>query len=121
MKNQRFRERVGFAWAGLRAAWCSERSFRAQAIIAVVVFVAMGVLQPPLIWWALVGTMMVLVLAAELINTALEHLVDHLHPERHPRIKTVKDCAAAAVLLLSVGATWVGVLMVLSVLDINGN
>ncbi len=83
--------------------------------MALVTGVVMGVLQPALIWWALVGTMIALVLAAELINTALEHLVDHLHPERHPRIKIVKDCAAAAVLLLSLGAAWVGVLMVLSV------
>ena len=115
MKNQSFRARVNHAGAGLCAAWHSERSFRTQGIMALVTGVVMGVLQPALIWWALVGTMIALVLAAELINTALEHLVDHLHPERHPRIKIVKDCAAAAVLLLSLGAAWVGVLMVLSV------
>jgi diacylglycerol kinase (ATP) len=54
------------------------------------------------------------VIAAELINTALEHLADHLHPEQHPRIKIVKDCAAAAVLILSIGALWVAVMMVAS-------
>ena len=36
---------------------------------------------------------------AEMFNTALEHLVDHLHPEIHPRIGVVKDCAAAGVLM----------------------
>ena len=118
MKNQRLSTRVAFAWAGLRVAWHGERSFRAQGIMALVASGVMGVLQPALIWWALVGIMIVLVLAAELINTALEQLVDHLHPEQHPRIKIVKDCAAAAVLLLSLGAAWVGVLMVFSTLDI---
>ena len=117
MKNQPFRERVQHAWAGLGAAWHGERSFRTQGIMALVACVVMGVLRPALIWWALVGMMIALVLAAELINTALEHLVDHLHPERHPRIKIVKDCAAAAVLLLSLGAAWVGMLMVLSIDD----
>lgn len=117
MKNQRLSARVAFAWAGLRAAWQGERSFRTQGIMALVAGGVMGVLQPALIWWALVGMMIALVLAAELINTALEHLVDHLHPEQHPRIKIVKDCAAAAVLLLSLGAAWVGVLMVFSTLD----
>ena len=62
------------------------------------------ILQPQAIWWALIGIMIFLVLAAELLNTALEHLADHLHPEMHPRIKLVKDCAAAAVLLLSLAA-----------------
>ena len=60
--------------------------------------------------------MVSLVIAAELINTALEHLADHLHPEQHPRIKIVKDCAAAAVLILSAGALWVALLMVLATL-----
>ncbi len=117
MKNQRLSTRVAFAWAGLRAAWDGERSFRTQGIIALMACGVMGVLQPTLIWWALVGMMITLVLAAELINTALEQLVDHLHPERHPRIKIVKDCSAAAVLLLSLGAAWVGVLMVFSTWD----
>ena len=60
--------------------------------------------------------MVSLVIAAELINTALEQLADHLHPEQHPRIKIVKDCAAAAVLILSAGALWVALMMVLAAL-----
>lgn len=77
---------------------------------------ALLILRPALLWWALCGVMAALVIAAELINTALEHLVDHLHPERDPRIKVVKDCAAAAVLVLSATALWVAALMVWSVL-----
>jgi diacylglycerol kinase (ATP) len=49
------------------------------------------------------------VLAAELLNTAVEHLADHLHPELHPHIKAVKDCAAAAVLIASLGALAVAI------------
>lgn len=74
-------------------------------------------LRPAPLWWALVGIMVMLVLAAELINTALEHLADHLHPEQHPQIKLVKDCAAAAVLLLSVGALWLVVVMLFDYLQ----
>lgn len=115
MKNQALHKRLGFAWHGLQQAWQSERSLRVQLWFAVAALLALIMLRPALVWWALVGMMIGLVLAAELINTALEHLVDHLHPERHPRIKLVKDCAAAAVLLLGLAAAWVGVLMVLSV------
>ena len=42
------------------------------------------------------------------MNTAVEHLADHLHPEIHPSIRIVKDCAAAAVLVAVVGALGVG-------------
>lgn len=82
--------------------------------MAIAALLGLAVVRPALLWWALVGAMVALVLAAELFNTALEHLVDHLHPEPHPRIKVVKDCAAAAVLVLSLGALWVGILMLLS-------
>jgi undecaprenol kinase len=53
------------------------------------------------------------VLAMELVNTAVEHLADHLHPDQHPRIKIVKDCAAAAVLVTSLGALCVAVAFVI--------
>ena len=78
--------------------------------------VVLLILRPTLIWWGLCGVMVSLVIAAELINTALEQLADHLHPEQHPRIKIVKDCAAAAVLILSAGALWVALMMVLAAL-----
>ena len=49
------------------------------------------------------------VLTAELLNTAIEHLADHLHPEVHPKIRVVKDCAAAAVLVMACGALGIAV------------
>ena len=55
------------------------------------------------------------VLAAEIVNTALEGLADHLHPEQHPAIKAVKDCAAGAVLVASVAALGVAAAFVYDV------
>jgi diacylglycerol kinase (ATP) len=54
------------------------------------------------------------VIAAELFNTAIERLADQLRPELHPQIRIVKDCAAAAVLVLSAGALCVGAALALS-------
>ncbi len=113
MKNRGFIARLGYALAGLQAAWQQERSFRTQSGCAVAALVLLLLLRPAPLWWALTGIMVTLVLAAELINTALEQLADHLHPEQHPNIKLVKDCAAAAVLLLSLGALWLAVIMVI--------
>lgn len=116
MKNRPFRERLNFAWSGIRSAWRSESSLRTHVWLTLPLLVVLLILRPALVWWALCGMMVSLVIAAELINTALEHLADHLHPEQHPRIKIVKDCAAAAVLILSTGALWVALLMILAAL-----
>ena len=78
--------------------------------------IALLILRPGPYWWALVMLASAGVLAAEMFNTALEHLVDHLHPEIHPRIGVVKDCAAAGVLIASLGAVAVMVALVVHLL-----
>jgi undecaprenol kinase len=118
MKNRGMRQRFGFAWAGIVATWRNERSFRVQTCFAIALPAVLLLLRPPALWWALCLIAAVLVLAAELFNTALESLIDHLHPEIHPAIKTAKDCAAGAVLLLSAGALVVGIITLLVALGI---
>ena len=108
-KNLAFARRLRFALAGLGHALSSERSIKTQAVFFVLVVIALLVLRPAPVWWALVMLASCAVLAAELFNTAVEHLADHLHPELHPAIRVVKDCAAAGVLLTVVGAVAVGV------------
>jgi diacylglycerol kinase (ATP) len=81
-----------------------EASFRFQSLMALAVAALLIILRPPAVWWALLLLNCGLVLAAELFNTALEHALDHLHPEIHPAIKVSKDCAAAAVLIFSLSA-----------------
>jgi diacylglycerol kinase (ATP) len=108
MKNQPFARRLGFALGGIADTLHSERSFRVHAIAAAGITAVMLWLQPAPIWWAVVALAVALVLVAELVNTAIEHLADHLHPESHPGIKRVKDCAAAAVLIESLSALVVG-------------
>ena len=104
MKNRSFASRLGFALAGIAHALRAERSFRTQVAAAAAVIVALLWLRPAPIWWAVTGLTSAAVLAVELMNTALEHLADHLHPDQHPSIKIVKDLGAAAVLVLSLGA-----------------
>ena len=114
-KNQPFIRRLRFALQGLAAAWRSERNFRIQLgalVCVVIVLVALGI-EP--IWWALVLLTSGSVLAAELFNTALEHLADHVHPQTHVQIQIVKDCAAAAVLVASCAAIAVGVALLVHV------
>ncbi len=104
MKDQPFLKRLSFSLHGIRNAWKLEASFRFQSLMALGVLALLVGLRPPAIWWALLLTNCGLVLAAELFNTALEQALDHLHPEIHPAIKVSKDCAAGAVLVLSLSS-----------------
>jgi diacylglycerol kinase (ATP) len=116
MKGRGFGHRLRFALAGLRGAFVAEPSFRIQLLAAAFAIGTLIWLRPPLVWTALVFVMIALVLAAELINTALEHMLDGLHPEQSKFIRIAKDCSAAAVLLLSVASAVVFVLMLVAVL-----
>ena len=71
--------------------------------------------RPEPVWWALALLASAAVVSAELFNTAIEHLADHLHPEIHPSIRIVKDCAAAAVLVAVAGALAVGVALIIHI------
>ncbi len=114
-KNQSFLTRLGFALGGIAHSLRSERSMRVHVGALALVAIVMIVLAPPPQWWAMVALACGAVLATELINTSLEHLADLLHPDEHPSIRIVKDCAAAAVLVASVAAAAVGVALAVHV------
>jgi diacylglycerol kinase (ATP) len=116
MKNRPFRVRLGFAIAGLRIVWAREKSFRTQCVMAVAAAAATAALRPGWIWAALIAVSVALVLLLEMVNAAIEYVIDRLHPDRHDEIMFAKDAAAGAVLLASIASLVVGGLMLLSVL-----
>ena len=116
-KNQSFLARLRFALAGLGHGLQSERSLRTQGVLFLLVVVALIVIRPAPVWWALVLLGCSAVIAAELFNTAIERLADHLHPERHAEIRIVKDCAAAGVLVIVAGAVSVAVALLVELLQ----
>jgi diacylglycerol kinase (ATP) len=113
-KGKGFLFRLGCAFEGIRIAFGSESSFRTQIFAAILAILSLVVLRPSLVWSALILVMVFLVLAAELFNTAIEHVLDGLHPEKAEFVRAAKDCSAAAVLVLSVASLVVFVLMLAS-------
>jgi diacylglycerol kinase (ATP) len=107
MKSQPFIRRLRFAINGIYLAFCREPSFRLEVLAGVGVLAVLVYLRPSPIWWALGALAVGLVLVAEIFNTALEILIDQLHPEHHPEIGAVKDIAAGAVLISSLLALMV--------------
>ncbi len=112
MKNQSLWKRLTFALRGVRAALLGEASFQTELFLAVGAAALFAFIRPPLIWIALFALSVGMLLAFELINTALERLADRIHPEKHLSIQTAKDCAAGAVWVASLATAIVGMLTV---------
>lgn len=98
---------------GLKAAWRHEHAFRQElALFAVGTVVALALRISAFEKLLLIGVL-VLILIVELINSALEAVVDRVSLERHPLSKNAKDFGSAAVLLacLLAAAAWAVVLL----------
>ncbi len=81
-KNRPFAARLRHALHGFAQALRSEHSLKLQLLALLAALGALGFLRPAPIWWAAVLAAAAGVLAAELLNTAIEHLADALHPGR---------------------------------------
>jgi diacylglycerol kinase len=103
----------GFALAGLRYAFKTQANFRFH-IIATLFVAILGWyynLDRPEWLWILAAVCLVLV--AELLNTAIEVLVDLVSPAYHIKAGIVKDTAAAAVLVSAIIAAAIGLIIFL--------
>lgn len=110
---QRFANTCRWSLDGWRAAWATEKSLR-QWTIANVLSAALALtldLTPG--ERGLILALGLLVLAAELMNTAIEETIDYISTERDPRAGRAKDCGSAGVALTAIaaGVAWVVILI----------
>ncbi len=101
-----------YSWQGLRAAFRHEAAFRQELAGGVVLIPLAVYLGNNLFEIMLLLASLALVLIAELLNSAIEALVDWHGEELHPLAGRAKDMGSAAVLLafLSAILVWLGVL-----------
>ncbi len=109
-----FRKSFLFAIQGFRTAVATERNIKVMLAVGACAIVAGLALQIDLISWAIVLLCCGVVIMAELMNTAIETVVDLVSPEFHPLAGRAKDIAAAAVWVLSFLVAIVGVLVFLN-------
>jgi diacylglycerol kinase (ATP) len=109
----RFANTVRWSLDGWRAAWASEKSLRQWTLVNLISAALTLVVPMTAGERALILALGLLVLMAELVNTAIEVLVDTLFPGLDPRAKKAKDCGSAAVALaaLAGGLAWIVVLL----------
>lgn len=103
-----------YAWAGLRYAFITQRNFRIHTVLSILAISLGAFLQISLVEMAVIGIMIALVLALELLNTALESVVDlTIKQTYHELAKIAKDCAAGAVLVSALTSVFVAGLILL--------
>lgn len=98
-----------FAIVGIGFAIKTQRNMKIHAFALIIVVVAGLWLNLSRIEWPIVLIMVGLVIISEMLNTAIEALVDLETQEYHPLAKTAKDVAAGAVLIASIISILIGV------------
>jgi diacylglycerol kinase len=98
------------ALRGIRVAF-GERSFRLQILAAIAVLAMMLLFNISLVEKSILILLIIIVLILEILNSILERLVDVLKPRMHSYVKDVKDMAAGAVFVASIGAAAVGIII----------
>lgn len=109
---QRLVNRFVYSWAGVRATWVSEPSFKFWVFVNVISITAVFSIDLSGLERAVILSLGLLILAAECMNTAVENVVDLVSPDYHDLAKLAKDAASAGVALTAIagGIAWLCVL-----------
>ena len=101
------------ALAGLRRAWQGEYAFRHEVLILGLMVILLALIRPGIIWSAGLLAAWLLVMALELLNSAIEEFFDLVSPEYNLHVKYGKDMAAAAILIgIAInGLLWIAMLV----------
>jgi diacylglycerol kinase len=95
---------LGFVYAfqGLAILLKTERNFKFHLFAFFCISITSFIFRINQSEWFAILIISSVILTAEAFNSALEKLCNHLHPEIHPAIKSIKDIAAASVLISSI-------------------
>jgi diacylglycerol kinase len=102
-----------YAFNGLKTLIKEEYNARIHVAIAICTVLAGFFFKISGSEWIAITFCIGMVMALEMINSAMENLADFVSPEKHDKIKKIKDLAAGAVLLAAVVAVVVGLIVLL--------
>lgn len=103
----------GYAFEGIFAVIKKERNMQIHCCMMVLVILAGLFFQISAVEWCICFVLFGLIISLELVNTAVESVVDLVTEERRPLAKLAKDAAAGAVLLASIMAAVAGLIIFL--------
>jgi diacylglycerol kinase (ATP) len=99
---------------GIVDGFRTEPALRDEAVMLAAAVPLGFLLAPSMIWYAAMIGVLLIVLAVEFLNTAIEKLADHVTPEQHSEIRRIKDFGSAAVFcgLCLIGIVWLAAIAV---------
>lgn len=101
----------GHAFNGIAAAFKSEFHIKIHLVFLMLVVIFGFLFQISITEWLICVVCFAMVIGAELINTAIEAVVDIASPEIHPLAAKAKDVAAGAVLVISIFSAIIGLII----------
>ena len=107
----RFFKSFKYSIEGLKYAYKYEQSMLIHVIATICVLLANIFFQVSGIEWLITLLAIGMVLSAELINSAIEAVVDLVTLEEHPLAKIAKDCSSAATFVLACMAALIGIVV----------
>ena len=121
MKKDPLYKSFGYAFQGIFNTIRTERNIKIHCAAAILVTFFGIWLQISKTEWMICFILFGLILALELVNTAVEATVDLFTEERKPLAKKAKDAAAGAVLIVAIFAAVIGILIFIpKLLDVAG-
>ncbi len=99
------------AQAGLRYAICSQRNFKVHGCVALIAILLGFLFQISSVEWIAIVVCIMAVISFELINTAVESVVDLVSPEWDELAMRAKDCAAASVYVAAIASVVVAAII----------
>lgn len=109
----RFTNRCVWSWQGILEIWRNETSFRSWVLVNITSATACISLDMSGAERGLLLALGILILAAELLNSAIERAVDFTSQDRHPLAKAAKDAGSAGVAVTACagGVAWLAILI----------
>ncbi len=115
MSIKKFLNSFKYAFAGIKKVLKEEQNFKIHLFIGLIVLLlSVYVFDFSYIELSITIICISIVLTTEVINTAIENTWDHLEPNHHPVVKSVKDMMAGAVMISSIFSAIVWILIVLN-------
>jgi len=105
---------IRHAFRGIMLTSKEEHNFQFQLIIALFLIIMMAISDFSAIEITIIIFTITLVLMSEILNTAIENLLDKLHPNHDKTVGKIKDMSAGFVLIASIGSLIIGIIISVS-------
>lgn len=110
---RKFLKSFGYAFRGICDVFRKEQNFKVHCLIGLIALLLGWFFHISAAEWCFLIVVIALVLASEMLNTAIENLCDAVEPNRNETIRAVKDVSAGMVLVCALGALGIGIVIFL--------